>query len=108
MQKRAYWQEGLLAVLAGLLMLVAVGCSDDLYSSCPISQDLGCNGDEVNSCIDNQNFDCTTRICAKYQDNDQEGFCTQRCSSDGDCPGGKCRHVVLGNDNKFCIPSNQL
>lgn len=107
MKRRAYWQEGLLAVLAVAFAMVSMGCSDDLYSKCELSDELGCSGDEVNSCLDNANFGCQTRTCAKYQDS-QGAFCSQQCSADGDCPGGECRQVVLGNDNKYCIPSDRL
>lgn len=96
--------------LGGLLVVgwvvVAVfalgGCSDDLYGNCTPDE---CESSSASSCVAEPNFQCSSRVCGKYDGS--EPFCTQECSSDGDCPNGACEQFVLGRDETFCVPSDE-
>lgn len=92
-----------LVCLAALFVVGAAGCSDDLYSQCSPDEELGC--EEGASCVSRPNFQCSTRVCAKYENS--EPFCSQRCSSDGDCPGGSCEAFPLGTSESYCVPSDE-
>jgi len=80
------------------------GCSDDLYADCQPDEELNC--DQSYSCIAEPDFQCSTQVCGKFQGS--RPFCTQTCTSNGDCEGGKCRRFVLGRDQKYCVPNNQI
>lgn len=89
---------GLVAVLS------LTGCSDDLYSSCTPDEGTGCEGS--NSCVSRPDFECSSRVCGRYKQSDY--YCTETCTSDGDCPDGACRKYVIGTDERYCVPSNEL
>lgn len=92
-------------VLVGVLVLMLSGCSNDLYADCDLDQDLDCSdGDAAYSCVQEPTTQCSTRVCGRYQQS--RAFCTQRCQSDGDCAGGSCEQFILGDESKYCVPSN--
>lgn len=105
MRQQEALQSGLFAIFVGLFVLAAAGCNDDLYASCQPDEELGCDKGDSYSCIAKPDFQCSTRVCAKYKDS--QPFCTQQCSSDGDCAGGACKNFVLGTDEKYCVPSDE-
>lgn len=90
--------------LGALLAIGASGCSNDLYSRCTPDEDLQC--DNGAGCISRPNFDCSSRVCGKYEESDP--YCTQQCSSDGDCPDGACKYLAYYKQDqpKYCVPSN--
>jgi len=98
-----WWLVGLL----GIWLMFAAGCSDDLYQECSTNP-VDC-GDSA-SCITSPDYECDSRVCGIYRDPGAEnrGFCTKTCEGSGDCPGGECRTFVVGSDEKYCVPSNEL
>lgn len=93
--------------LAGLLAFGGFGCSNDLYSPCTPDEALQCEDNaEVSACVSRPNFQCSTRVCGKFEGSDP--FCTQACSSDGDCPNGSCETFVHHTgQSTYCAPSNE-
>ncbi len=89
-------------VVASALALGLTGCSDDLYGNCTPDN---CGEETAESCVAEPNFQCSTRTCGKYEGS--EPFCTQECTSDGECPGGACKRFVLGQQTKYCVPSDE-
>lgn len=80
------------------------GCADDLYSSCTPDEGSGCEGSS--SCISRPDFECSSRVCGRFDGSDY--YCTDSCTSNGDCPGGECRTYVIGTDERYCVPSDEL
>lgn len=101
-------QRGWCSVLLGMVALLAVGCADDLYSDCSPDDELNCeSGDDSSySCVAEPDFQCSTQVCAKYQGG--RTYCTQSCTSDGECQGGECKRFILGREDKYCVPQDQL
>lgn len=108
MQQKARSGRGLLvlALLASLVVLLATGCSDDLYAPCKPDESLNCSDQTAESCVVEPDFQCQTRVCGKFEGS--TAFCTERCSADGDCPGGECKQFVLGTREKYCVPSDKI
>lgn len=97
-------QRGMLSVLLCVVALLVTGCADDLYSDCEPDEELNC-GDSY-SCVAEPDFQCSTQVCAKYQGG--RTYCSQTCSSDGECQGGSCERFILGRDDKYCVPADQI
>jgi len=92
--------------LAALFVVGGSGCSDDLYSPCTPDAELQCEDADVSACVSRPNFQCSSRVCGKYEGS--EPFCTQACSSDGDCPNGSCEIFVQQKGQaKYCAPSSE-
>lgn len=98
------------AVLLSGAGLLLAGCADDLYASCeldsrsqdPAVQQCGANEPgESKSCVVENQTQCDTRVCGRF--NGSTPFCTQRCSSDGDCPAGLCVEFVFQSGAKYCV-----
>jgi hypothetical protein len=97
-------------LVIGLVSVVASGCSGDLYGQCQIDEDdallIECANSTTASCIVEEQLECETRICGKYQGS--APFCTIECSSDGDCPSGRCREFVFQSNRSFCVAEIDL
>lgn len=98
-------RRGWFSVLLGVLALLVTGCADDLYSDCSPDDELGCDDDSY-SCVAEPDFQCSTQVCAKYKGG--RTYCTQSCTSDGECQGGECKRFILGRDDKYCVPDDQV
>ena len=101
---------GFLIVLSGWL----AACADDFGTPCnfpdapEIQQFCATTTDErgnesTSTCLDPINPDCSTRLCVVFQGSD--AFCSQRCSSDGGCPGGSRCEFPLGLSVGVCVPN---
>lgn len=97
-------------LIVGLMSLVAMGCSGDLYGSCTIDGDdvllIECAASDTASCVVEEQLECETRVCGKYRGS--QPFCTIECNADGDCPSGQCREFVFQSNRKFCVADIDL
>ncbi len=96
----------LFAMVVGLGM---VGCGDDLYGECTIDSSEHCEqrGGEDSSvyCAVNPHPECASGTCARYDDS--APFCTSTCETDGDCPNGECRELVM-HEPRYCVSESDL
>ena len=104
-----------LVMLAVTFNLVLVGCGDDFGTSCTLPDNeqvrAACTvsgAQSSASCVVKNIIQCDSRVCGVYRDSKAslEGFCTERCESDGDCPGDAfCDEFVVGTGEKYCVLS---
>ena len=103
--------------LSPLLALFAVlACTDDFGTPCdfpqsPEVQEICSNGGDQDNesnatCIDTYNADCSSRICVSYQGGD--AFCSERCSTDGDCPPESICEIPTGTSQGICLPDSVI
>ena len=89
--------------MVGLILSVALtSCSMDLYQECRPDPRAQCG--ESNRCVADPDFQCDSRVCGRLEPG--EGFCTETCEADGDCPDGACEPIVPAGDS-YCIPNDK-
>jgi hypothetical protein len=104
-----------LVMIAVTFMVVLAGCGDDFGTSCTLPDNdqvrAACSGNGAQSsasCVVKNIIQCDSRVCGVYRDPKAslEGFCTQSCESDGDCPGDAfCDEFVVGTGQSYCVLS---
>ena len=89
-----------LLIAVVILGLTMVGCADDLYGECTISDEeegleqcLQSSDSQSVSCVVSGQIECQSGACGKYRGS--SAFCTRPCQEDGDCPSGRCREFVM-------------
>ena len=95
-----------LAITATFLL---AGCVDDLYADCPLDpqsadpavKNCARNDGSFRGCIVENQTACQTSICGRYQGSTP--FCTKSCSSDSECPDGRCLEFVFQSGRKYCV-----
>jgi hypothetical protein len=105
------------AFVALAASLGAASCSDDFGTPCdfPVSAEIaqycGTETDPVGNvstatCVDTLSPDCSSRLCVRFQGSD--AFCSERCSSNGDCPSGASCERPAGHETGVCVPQRLL
>lgn len=105
--------------LAAPLLALAIGalfggCADEpLYGGCSYGPTSGPNESTINkncnhedgtalfTCVVELHPQCPQDVCLQWKNS--EPFCTRRCASDDECPGGTCETYSSTLGKFYCV-----